>query len=202
MTKQTRTECVRLSPLFVTAVVLSATPVFAEDDPRIGQSRDIVEVFAGQLMGELQAAMAAGGPAAAIGVCKNVAPAVASRLSREYGAKVGRTSLRARNAANLPAAWQIEVMRDFDRRAAAAAAGPLEFFELRPNGRFRYLKAIPTGGVCLACHGETVAADVEEILAEEYPHDRARGYEAGDIRGAFSIVWPGQEDTGKERPRQ
>lgn len=188
--------------LLLMALLLSATPAMAEDDPRLEQSREIVKVFAGQLMGELQAAMAAGGPPAAISVCKDVAPAVASRLSREHGAKVGRTSLRIRNPANLPTRWQIQVLRDFDRRAAEAAAAPLEFSEARQNGGFRYMKAIPTGAVCLVCHGETVSPDLEEILAREYPHDRARGYVVGDIRGAFSIVWPSQPEAASARSRQ
>jgi hypothetical protein len=195
-------ERLRRYRLVPVALLLVATPVVADEDPRLEQSREIVKAFAGQLMGELQTAMAAGGPAAAIDVCKDVAPAVASRLSREYGAKVGRTSLRFRNPANLPGRWETAVLEDFDARAAEAADAPLEFFEERRNGRFRYMRAIPAGGVCLACHGEAVSDEVQRILDAEYPHDRARGYAAGDIRGAFSIVWPAQDDPGNERPRQ
>ncbi|HSD70126.1 MAG TPA: DUF3365 domain-containing protein, partial [Woeseiaceae bacterium] len=55
----------------------------------------------------------------------------------------------------------------------------------------RYMKAIPTGGLCLACHGSAIPDDVRGLLDDHYPHDRALGYEAGDMRGAFSVVWPG-----------
>jgi hypothetical protein len=52
------------------------------------------------------------------------------------------------------------------------------------------MRAIPTGGLCLVCHGRTIPTDVAEQLGREYPFDAARGYEAGDVRGAFSISWP------------
>jgi hypothetical protein len=55
------------------------------------------------------------------------------------------------------------------------------------------MKAIPTGAVCLACHGQTLAPEIQEALDTDYPHDRARGYELGQIRGAFSITWPARE---------
>jgi hypothetical protein len=178
--------------LILAALFFSALPAFAAEDPRLEQSREIVKAFAGQLQAELKAAMGAGGPAAAIHVCKDVAPAVASQLSRKHGAQVVRTSLRVRNTANLPADWQVEVLREFDERADEAGDGPLEYFETRRDGRFRYMKAIPTGGVCVACHGGAVSDDVRQLLDEHYPHDRACGYAPGDIRGAFSIVWPEQ----------
>ncbi len=180
----------RLPVLLLAAVAMAA---HADEDPRLEQSREVVKAFAGQLKGELQAAMAAGGPVAAIRVCKDVAPAVASELSREHGAKVSRTSLKVRNSANLPADWQSKVLQEFDELAAGADKPP-EHFEARSDGQFRYMQAIPTGGVCLACHGSELPADVQVLLEEEYPHDRARGYAPGDIRGAFSVVWPATKD--------
>jgi hypothetical protein len=168
----------------------TSTAVLSDDDPRLAESRKIVQDFAGRLQAALQSAMASGGPANAIGVCKDVAPAIASELSRERGAAVSRTSLRLRNPANLARDWQLEVLREFDEHTAAEAGSAPEFYESRPDGQFRYMKAIPTGGLCLACHGVAIPAEVRDLLDEHYPHDRARGYAAGDIRGAFSIVWP------------
>lgn len=189
---------VRLSLLGV--IVLLAAGFFsltiqADDDPRLGQSREIVRDFTGRLQAALQAAISSGGPAYAIGVCKDVAPAIASELSRENGAAVSRTSLRLRNPANLPRDWQIDVLRKFDDRKATEAAP--EFYESLADGQFRYMKAIPTGGLCLACHGSEIPTEVGEPLDEHYPHDQARGYAAGDTRGAFSIVWPASTRTGK-----
>ncbi len=50
------------------------------------------------------------------------------------------------------------------------------------------MKAIPTGPLCLACHGETLAAPVAEKIGELYPADKATGFREGDIRGAFVVT--------------
>lgn len=184
-----------LRSLLLLSVGTFSMPIQADDDPRLADSREIVKEFAGRLQAALQSAVSSGGPANAIGVCKDVAPAIASELSRERGAAVSRTSLRLRNPANLPRDWQFDVLRKFDDRKATDTAP--EFYESRPDGQFRYMKAIPTGGLCLACHGSEIPAEVGELLDEHYPHDRARGYAAGDIRGAFSIVWPAPIQTDK-----
>ena len=51
------------------------------------------------------------------------------------------------------------------------------------NGKAHYT-------ICLACHGAKIPAAVEEALKADYPNDKARGYKAGDIRGAFTISIP------------
>jgi hypothetical protein len=50
------------------------------------------------------------------------------------------------------------------------------------------MKAIPTGEVCLKCHGTQIAPEVSQVLASLYPEDRATGYKEGDIRGAFVVI--------------
>lgn len=159
----------------------------ADEPTELEKSREITARFAAELQSALQEAMAAGGPVAAISVCKDVAPQIASRLSRESGAKVSRTSLRFRNPGNAPEPWQSAVLKAFDAHNGTAPAE--DYFERFGNNGARYMKPIPTGGLCLACHGEELDDSVRAVLDEEYPHDRARGYQLGDIRGAFSITW-------------
>ena len=53
---------------------------------------------------------------------------------------------------------------------------------------FRLVKAIPTGALCLNCHGgDKVQASVVEKLAEHYPGDQARGFAEGQMRGVFTL---------------
>ncbi|MCW8888513.1 MAG: DUF3365 domain-containing protein, partial [Gammaproteobacteria bacterium] len=53
---------------------------------------------------------------------------------------------------------------------------------------FRMMKAIPTAQKpCLMCHAGTIKPPVEAKLKSLYPDDKARGYKAGDIRGAFTL---------------
>lgn len=136
----------------------------------------------------LQEAMATGGPVAAIDACKVTAPQIAAGLSTDSGAIVSRTSLKVRNPGNAPAAWQSTVLEEFDGGNAST-----EFFERAGDGSARYMKAIPTGALCLNCHGTVLPPDIRAKLDEAYPTDAARGYYLGDIRGAFSVVWPAGE---------
>jgi len=176
--------------LFIALAVLNVpTAAIADDESALlYKSREITTQFATELQTALQQSMASGGPLAAIGVCKEMAPQIAADLSRETGATVSRTSLRVRNKANTAEPWQATVLREFDR-----TDGPAEHFEELGENGTRYMKPIPTGALCLTCHGSELSMDIGAKLDEDYPGDLARGYNIGDIRGAFSVVWPDQE---------
>lgn len=140
------------------------------------------------LKAELEAAMQNGGPVAALGVCRLKAPEISARISAEGNLDVRRTSLKPRNPLNAPNAWQAEVLRAFESRKAAGEDPSTLSYSALVAGEFRYMKAIPTAPVCLACHGEALAPDLAAKLAELYPHDRATGFRLGDLRGAFVVV--------------
>lgn len=169
--------------------------VAAEPVPQwVDQSRSLATQLGTELKGELGKALESGGPAAAIAVCRNRAPEIAARLSKESGAIVSRTALRVRNAANAPDGLQRAVLEQF---AAELASGrftpPLEaVYEVKgaTGVERRYMKAIPTDGICLTCHGPSIAPDVAAAIARDYPADAATGFQAGQLRGAFSVVWP------------
>lgn len=156
------------------------------------QARDAVADFAGALKAELTAAMQAGGPLNAIEVCHTRAPAIADAVSLDSGMSVSRVSLRSRNPGNAPTEWQSGVLRDFETRLAAGeAADALSWQEIvQTDGarEYRFMKAIPTAPMCLACHGEGITPTVAEKIAELYPEDQATGYREGDIRGAFVVT--------------
>lgn len=174
------------------------TPAFAGDDMAKYQeeSRQVAKTFVQQLGGELQKEMQANGPASAIKVCKNVAPAIASDLSRKNGWHVSRVSLKARNPLlGFPDAWEQKVLADFEaRKERGESPATMEYAEIvtEPQGKyFRYMKAIPVQEVCLACHGANIPQNVKDALASDYPHDKATGYTAvGQIRGAITIKRP------------
>jgi hypothetical protein len=170
------------------ALTLTADPRSIGDEPTVAQSRAIVQSFGAQLTAELTAALGAGGPAQAIGVCKDRAPQIASELSRQSGAAVERTSRRFRNPANAPEPWQVAVLQQFEAEIAAGSS-PAEYLDSSGDS-VRYMKAIPIQPVCLVCHGEVLSDEVLTLLDEHYPHDRARGYLEGELRGAFSVSWP------------
>ena len=156
------------------------------------QAKAAIAAFAGALKAELTTAMQAGGPLAAIEVCNARAPSIAASVSQESGMQLSRVSLRNRNPGNAPNAWQTAVLKDFERRLAAGEAVTAltwqETSSADGHREFRLMKAIPTGGLCLQCHGEAIAPPVAEKISVLYPEDRATGFREGDIRGAFVVT--------------
>jgi hypothetical protein len=173
------------------ALALPPSGVLAEASPP-EQARAAVQTLAATLKGELMAAMQSGGPVAAIEVCNTRAPAIAETVSLEQGVEVGRVSLKNRNPDNAPSDWQRDVLLQFEERKAAgedpATLVWSDTVATADGDEFRFMKAIPTGGLCLNCHGETLAPAVAETIAERYPDDKATGYREGDIRGAFVVT--------------
>lgn len=170
-------------------------PTAATPDPRTAEAQALAREFGMTLKGALETAIKSGGPVEAVAVCKERAPAIAADLSARSGWDITRVSLRVRNPqAGAPDAWEQEVLTRFDvRKASGEPVDTLmvaEVVEQDGSKQFRYMKAIPTAEVCLACHGTDVTPEVAAALEQAYPEDRARGYAVGDIRGAFSLARP------------
>jgi hypothetical protein len=177
------------------SVLLATASAQTPDDSNAAEAKVLVKEFFTTLKGELQGAISSGGPVSAIQVCKERAPAIAKTLSERSGWEVGRTSLKLRNPAlNGPDAWEKQVLQRFEeRKAGGEDAKSMAFAEVIESGgerRYRFMKAIPTGELCLACHGEALNADIAEAIDEAYPNDQARGFALGDIRGAFTLSKP------------
>jgi hypothetical protein len=188
----------RIATLTLMALVGGA-PVLAGDySKHVDDSRATAREFMQTLKQELQKGMQAGGPINAVSVCNLAAPGIANTYSVRKDWKVGRTSLKPRNPNNAPDEWERAVLESFDERNRAGEdPAKLEFYEVvRAEGKreLRYMKAIPTVGLCLACHGEHLDSQVKTRIETLYPHDQALGYQAGDIRGAFTISQPMDHD--------
>ncbi|OOZ37741.1 Tll0287-like domain-containing protein [Solemya velesiana gill symbiont] len=155
------------------------------------EARGIVKSFLKNLKGELQKGMKSGGPVNAIEVCNTKAPGIARDASQNSGWDVARTSLKLRNPSNKPDTWELKALNDFEARKAAGEDPTkmehTEVVEVNGQKTFRYMKAIPTGDVCLHCHGTAIKEPVVKKLDMLYPADKARGFNKGDLRGAFTL---------------
>jgi len=155
------------------------------------EARHAVQALAGRLQEEMHAALNTGGAQAAIASCNAQALPLTEQISREQGLIIRRTALRVRNPANNPDPWETRVLESFvARQQVGQPLKGMSFSELvEENGQryFRMLQAIPTQNQCLECHGSELAPEIEAKLNQLYPNDRARGFSAGDLRGAFSI---------------
>lgn len=143
------------------------------------------------LQSQLRAALENEGAVSAIGVCNHAAPAVAASVAEDAGLSVGRTSLRLRNPANAPTAWERRQLVAFaDAQAAGADLTSLEHAAVvaEDGARvFRWMKPIVMGAMCAQCHGEAIAPEVATAIAALYPNDQAVGFAQGDVRGAFTV---------------
>ena len=186
-----------LRSVFAVALLpLLAVTAVAQDDlqQHMEKARTAAGGFGARLLADLQKAMEAGGPVNAIGICTEIAPEIAAEKSAAAGMSIGRTSLKLRQPKNAPDAWEQQQLQNFEVRKAAgenpASIEVGEFTEKDGKPVFRYMKAIPTAPLCLNCHGAQLAPDVVEKLHALYPEDRATGFAAGDLRGAFTITAP------------
>lgn len=192
-----RNRPVPVALLALVAAVIAMPSGGLADEPTpawLVQSRALTQQLGTQLKAELSAAIQRSGPAGAIEVCRTRAPEIAAQLSRESGATVGRTALKFRNPANAPDELQRALLEQF---AADMAEGkvmqPIEAaveIDRGPGIERRYMRAIPTEPLCLACHGPNLAPDVQAALDKAYSNDQATGFAAGQLRGAFSVIWP------------
>jgi hypothetical protein len=172
--------------------LLAAGAVAAEGPSHREQAMGATAAFGKALKSELVAAMKAGGPLKAIDVCNTKAPVIAETVSLEQGMNLSRVSMKNRNPDNAPNEWQAAVLAEFEERVEAGEdAGGLSWQETVDTGdarEYRFMKAIPTGAVCLACHGKAISPEVQAKLAELYPGDKATGFSEGDLRGAFVVT--------------
>lgn len=178
--------------LLCASLSLASYSVVADEQQQFQQqSKAAIKEFATTLKGALLTAMKSGGPTEAIQVCNQVAPTIAASLSKQYGFEIARTSLKVRNPDNKADCWEQKTLQQFeDRKQAGEEVSSLTFSENISRGEnqeIRMMKAIPTGKVCLKCHGSNIAEPVQALLNTLYPDDQATGFALGDIRGAFTL---------------
>lgn len=181
---------------FLTKIVLlllfSVAVEAASEDQMIMESKQSIKHFAKQLKNKLQQGMKAGGPVKAIKVCNTAAENISKQVSEQFGWNIARTSLKFRNSNNSPDDWETKVLQDFEHRMQKGESiEQLDFAEIIEKDNafiFRYMKAIPTQGICLSCHGDKLSSTVTKKLHELYPEDKVTGFKVGDLRGAFTII--------------
>lgn len=175
-------------------IAVSGSNAFAADKAAlVEEGKGLMKQFGGALKAELMAAVKAKGAPHAIAVCNVKAPEIAKKVSLDSGWTVARSSHKLRNAKNAPDAYTAAVISDFLKRQSAGEKAvdmaKAEIVDVDGKKVFRLTKAIPTGELCLNCHGgDNVKPPVVEALAALYPDDKARGFTAGEMRGVFALT--------------
>jgi hypothetical protein len=175
------------------SALLNAQGAPAADDLWMVDARTVASAVPPKLLQVLTDTIAKSNAADAVSVCQDTAPKMAKVASEQSGWQIRRVSLRNRNPKAVPDAWERETLEDFDRRTAAGESpASLERTIVQTvDGKplQRYMRALPTQGLCLSCHGPTeqLAPGVADRLKALYPDDRAVGYSLGQIRGAMTL---------------
>lgn len=163
----------------------------AELEELVEQAKKISQQFSSTLKQELMQAMADGGPVNAIAVCSSKAQPITEKVAKDNHVKLSHVSLKNRNPKNEPNDWQKVILKSFEERLANGEEiqklAYAKIVETEGQKQFRFMKAIPTQGLCLTCHGENLAPELSQKIKQLYPQDKATGYKVGEIRGAIVI---------------
>lgn len=153
----------------------------AELKPAVDRAGKAMQALQATLLARLRRELDAGGPLAAVAVCRDEAQALTQQVAREQGFAVGRTSHKVRNPLNAPRPWA----RPLVEASGGTKADAAEARVVDLGGRVGVLRPIGTVEMCLSCHGvqDTVQRAIGPLLREAYPADRAVGFAPGDLRG-------------------
>ncbi|GAB4208868.1 MAG: hypothetical protein Fur0023_20730 [Bacteroidia bacterium] len=119
--------------------------------------------------------------------CNHQALPITDSLSKFYGIKAKRTSLKIRNPRNAPDSLEKQILEMYEK------TGLRQPIIVEVKDSIRFFTPIFIAPFCLTCHG-VPNQDIPDVtlkaLNELYPNDNARNYQLYDIRGMWSISFP------------
>jgi len=167
----------------------------ASEDARtqhaLSEARAVSNELASTLKSSLMRALGEGSFAGAINVCSEIGQEIPAQISDSTGYYLRRVSLGYRNPADVPDDYERSMLERFDRLKERQELESEYYEVVQENSQryLRYMKPLVASGMCLSCHGqhEQIPSEVQEVLSQQYPQDRATGYDKGDVRGAISV---------------
>ncbi|MDX1701061.1 MAG: DUF3365 domain-containing protein [Melioribacteraceae bacterium] len=185
-----------IGAIIITLVVIGCQNKTDEvDNPEL---KSELENYADSYMSELKSVlmqnMKAGGPLKAVNVCSDTAAQLTSSFSERMGVQVKRFSIKNRNSENYPDKFEQEFLEYFEQLQStdrlSADSHLLKRVESEGKYNLIFVKPIVIAAPCLNCHGseDQISDEVNLVLQEKYPNDKATGYNIGDLRGAISVT--------------
>ncbi len=150
------------------------------------------QVLGANLMGTIQKK----GVPAALTFCHERAYPLTDSMSVAFSAKIKRVSDRPRNPKNKANSIEEAHIQTFKQALEQKTEMLPMVADLGEEVQF--YAPIITNAMCLKCHGDTktdVSLDVQNLLLEKYPNDKATGYRINEVRGIWSITFDKQENV-------
>ena len=163
-----------------------------KEDQIVGMRTTAME-FMKDLKGVLISQIKTNGVLKAVSVCSDTAQVLTNNFGIQKGVYIKRVSFKNRNVNNSPDDFEKKVLSKFELlHQNKELNSETEHAEIVQEGEFkylRYLKPILVQAECLNCHGSEndIMPEVKQLIAQEYPDDKAVGYLIGDLRGAVSL---------------
>jgi len=170
----------------------SENKVEIREDQIVGMRTTAME-FMKDLKGVLISQIQTNGVLKAVSVCSDTAQVLTNNFGIQKGVYIRRVSFKNRNGNNSPDDFEKKVLSKFEMlHQTKELHSETEHTEIVQEGEFkylRYLKPILVQAECLNCHGSEndILPEVKQLIAQEYPNDKAVGYLIGDLRGAVSL---------------
>ncbi len=184
--------------LFFPLVMIAAACVALEpvsEDVALERSKAMIEELGGNLSKHLKESIISAGFVEAIDACSAVAQETPAKMNKKNRGTIRRVSLKLRNEKNAPDDYEKNVLIQMEKDHANQELKDI-YKSVVKNKRgkptLRVMKPILVKSLCLNCHGTPYTwkrAAIKRVL-EIYPDDRATGYASGEVRGAFSVVYP------------
>jgi len=115
-----------------------------------------------------------------------------NEIDKKYGddVHVKRISTKYRNMANAPTEDESKILNAIATLNEEEVILPPYFIEQVNRDTYKYYKPLVISkGICLECHGDIKKGKaITTFIDKAYPHDKARGYKIGDMRGAVLVT--------------
>jgi hypothetical protein len=187
-----------ISIIILLFIIVSITGCTDKSKPELTEQikkgfRTDAKEFLESLKSILVKEMQTNGIVNAVSVCSDTAQILTNNYGISKGIYIKRVSFKNRNENNKPNKIEADALKVFeDLKQKGELIETTEYFTtVNEDGitSVIYLKPIIVQAPCLSCHGDNdqISAEVNEILKNKYPNDKATGYQIDDLRGALSI---------------
>jgi len=162
-----------------------------DNNPEIfKKGAEISGKLAKSIMTKLNSEIQENGLPGAINYCSLQALPITDSISKMEKVEISRVSHKFRNPINAANNKEIEMIEKYISQQQKGEQ--LVAQVVNKNGQTIYYSPIVLGSpLCLSCHGDynKIDADVQKILSEKYPDDKAVNFNLNEIRGMFKIVF-------------